>query len=518
MLVRNVPIWVLVFFLSSRTIVAQTPDLSEMIAESERSVVRIEVNGVDSKSQGSGFIVESNGLLVTNFHVLVGAEQAIVHFPSGSNYPIVGVKFLDPNRDIAIAKIDAVNLPVLKSASSLPRKGETVVGLGSPLGLSFTASNGIVSAIRTSQELRKELDDDEREGTWIQVNAALSPGSSGGPLVNSKGEYVAMSTLASSGVAQNINFGISVDDIRDAIKKASSRSLETLAATTAKMTMKDRKSGDRTSESIIKRKPIPASAFEAYVKATSEQTKGLMKQLVQEKKSIAEQLKEMKVGQEFIPPNFPPEVQIVRGHGKKSINWYFRNRNIKQQVITKAESRTSELAVALEAVTKGTPKDATLALATKFGPPLNPQKEGSIGFMSGAVVLHAFNKHDLIVTYQDVPYLMYMDSTAGLFPDEEIDPTAVFIAGTTVAPVQGSTVSITILQSVSDEDIRKEIFGKDSSAPRTWKSKDGKFSVEASFVSKNGAEVVLKKTADGKEIKVPLSKLSDVDLTFIGSK
>ncbi len=179
-------------------LLAQT-DLSEMIETSERSVVRIEVQGTRGESQGSGFIVESSGLLVTNFHVMAGAERAIAHFPNGEKFPITGIKLLDPDRDITIATIDASNLPVLKPAGGLPRKGEIVVGLGSPLGLSFTATNGIVSAIRTAEEMQKELGDSSRKGTWIQVDAALSPGNSGGPLVNAKGEFVAMSTLASSG-------------------------------------------------------------------------------------------------------------------------------------------------------------------------------------------------------------------------------------------------------------------------------------------------------------------------------
>ncbi len=495
---------------------AQTPDLADMIDQCERSVVRVEVSGADLKSQGSGFIVDSSGMMVTNFHVLAGAEIATVHFPNGSSYPILGVRHLDPNRDIAIAMIEGSDFPVLKGATGLPRKGETIVGLGSPLGLSFTASNGIVSAIRTAEELRKELDESDLEGTWIQVNAALSPGSSGGPLVNTRGEFVAMSTLASSGVAQNINFGISAEDIKAAVETAKTKPLQSLAASTAKAGKKESRKGGRAEDSLIQRKVVPPAAFESYVKATMEQMKALTKQMLADKKIYMDILKEMKAGQEFIPSTYPTEAQIVRGQNRKGFQWYFRDRTIKQQVIQKAEARAKELMEAIDVVNKGNEKDATYALATKYGPVLNPQQEGSIGFMAGAKVVHAFNKHDLIISFQDVPYLMYMDSTAGLFRDEEIDPTAVYVAGTTSAPVGGTTIAVTILQSVTDNEIRKTIFGEET--PRVWKSKDGKFSVEAILVSKTESEVVLRKKADGKEIKVPNSKLSDEDLQYLHSR
>ena len=496
-----------------RTLTAQI-DLSEMIATSERSVVRIEVHGARGESQGSGFIVESTGLLVTNFHVMAGAERAIAHFPSGTKYPITGIKLLDADRDIAIATIDATNLPVLKPASSLPRKGEIVVGLGSPLGLSFTATNGIVSAIRTADEMQKELGDSSRKGTWIQVDAALSPGNSGGPLVNAKGEFVAMSTLASSGIAQNINFGISVEDIREAIAKASTRPSESLATTTAKATMKDRDAPIRGD--AIGMRPVPTLAIAAYIQETRDAQKPLTKALAAEKKRQADQLKEMKAGQDFIPGNVPQDVQIVREQFKKNFRWYFRSANVKQQAIQKAESRTKELSTAYDAVNKGTPSQAMLALATKFGPLLNPQREGSLGFMTGATVLHVFTKNDLIVEYNDAPYLMYMDSTAGLFAGQEINPTVVFVAGTATAPVRGTTISITILQAVSDDVIQRQLgTAAATDLARQWKSKDGKFAVEATLVHSTDSEVILKRIDNGKEIKVPLSKLSDEDLQFI---
>ncbi len=278
--------------------------------------------------------------------------------------------------------------------------------------------------------------------------------------------------------------------------------------------MKDREAP--SSDEGIGKKTVPTTAIAAYIQETRNTQKQLTKALASEKKRQAEQLREMKAGQDFIPGNVPQEIQVVRERFKKNSKWYFRSANVKQQSIQKAESRTKELLSAYESVSKGTPSEALLALSTKFGPLLNPQQEGSIGFMAGATVLHTFTKNDLVVEYNDAPYLMYMDSTAGLFAGQEINPTVVYVAGTATAPVRGSTISITILQAVSDDEIQKHL-GRTSSTDvaRKWKSKDGKFAVDATLVTSTETEVVLKRIDNGKEIKVPLSKLSDEDLKFI---
>jgi hypothetical protein len=95
-----------------------------------------------------------------------------------------------------------------------------------------TATRGIVSAIRQGAELGSQ-----QQGTWIQVDAALSPGNSGGPLINASGQVVGMSTLASQGTAQNLNFGISVRDIAEALQKARTASTMALATGVGRVQM-----------------------------------------------------------------------------------------------------------------------------------------------------------------------------------------------------------------------------------------------------------------------------------------
>ncbi len=132
------------------------PELADVIERCEKSVVRIEVDGKRGASLGSGFVVNADGMMVTNVHVLAGANAATVIFPNGKTYKISGIYSVDRGRDICIAQIDAKELPVLPLAAELPRKGENVTALGSPQGLSFTATRGIISAIRPGEEMGRD--------------------------------------------------------------------------------------------------------------------------------------------------------------------------------------------------------------------------------------------------------------------------------------------------------------------------------------------------------------------------
>jgi S1-C subfamily serine protease len=196
----------------------RTEDLSSVITQSEKSVVGIVFKSDMGQGIGSGFIVKRSGILVTNAHVLADATQAMVVFEDGRTLPITERYHIDTARDICIAKIEGDSFQPIPIAKKLPKKGEQVIALGCPQGLTFSATRGIVSAIRESEEFR-DVVKSNANGTWIQVDAAISGGNSGGPLINTRGEVVAMSTLGSTGDAQNLNFGISNEDISEAIRK-----------------------------------------------------------------------------------------------------------------------------------------------------------------------------------------------------------------------------------------------------------------------------------------------------------
>ena len=155
---------------------------------------------------GSGFIVDRNGVILTNAHVVEGADEVRVKLPDRREFKgsIAGV---DPTTDIAVVKIDANNLPAVKIGDpSKVRVGEWVLAIGSPFGFENTVTAGIVSA--TSRSLP--------EGSYvpfIQTDAAVNPGNSGGPLFNLKGEVIGINSqiYSRSGGFQGIAFAIPID-------------------------------------------------------------------------------------------------------------------------------------------------------------------------------------------------------------------------------------------------------------------------------------------------------------------
>lgn len=156
---------------------------------------------------GSGMIINKDGYILTNNHVVATADKMTVTLNDGRQFPakLVG---RDTFSDIAVLKIDAPNLtPVTLGDSGKLRPGEWVIAVGSPLGFDHTVTLGIVSA------LSRKIPDLNSNLSFIQTDAAINPGNSGGPLVNLKGEVIGINT-AISGRGQNIGFAIPVNDLK----------------------------------------------------------------------------------------------------------------------------------------------------------------------------------------------------------------------------------------------------------------------------------------------------------------
>ncbi|MFT6791942.1 MAG: serine protease Do, partial [Cellvibrionaceae bacterium] len=160
----------------------------------------------DSRSMGSGFLISSDGYIVTNNHVIDGATEVTVRLIDRREYAanIVGV---DPQSDLALLKIDAEKLPFLKFADSDQLKvGEWVLAIGSPFGLDYSVSAGIISAIGRS------IPADGRQNyvPFIQSDVAINPGNSGGPLFNLDGEVVGINSqiYTRSGGSIGLSFAI----------------------------------------------------------------------------------------------------------------------------------------------------------------------------------------------------------------------------------------------------------------------------------------------------------------------
>jgi S1-C subfamily serine protease len=481
-------------------------EFADMIERCEKSVVRIEVDGNRGGGLGSGFIVRADGMLVTNVHVMAGARAATAIFPDGSSFKVTGIYSLDSARDICVAQIDATGLPELPLASGLPRKGESVAALGSPQGLSFSATRGIISAIRSGDELARDIGRNSLQGTWIQVDAALSPGNSGGPLINNRGEVVAMSTLASQGRAQNLNFGISVTDIRVAVAEAQGKSSRALADTVAKLDLDDARP---ESGEMIERGPVPIAALADYVELGRRSYSDLEKKLRREISAADKKLSELKRGQ----------VDSAVGAGQYAVRdtargdkYYFSSQRMKEEIVADQQSIVDELKKTRAGLAATLDNDSLFNLLWRFGPPVDPRAESTIGFLTNAVVVHPFNKHDVVITCDDVPFLLWVKSTSGLAAGQRVTSGPVFVAGTETVPLPDrGTMALTVLHAVTESELREALNGGDF---RTWTDSTGKFKVDAVAVEVTDSQVVLRKR-NGETVTVPLAKLSPEDLNFL---
>ncbi|MBJ2154778.1 DegQ family serine endoprotease [Variovorax sp. IB41] len=161
---------------------------------------------VPVRAQGSGFIVDPSGIIITNAHVVKDAKEVTVKLTDRREYraKVLGA---DAKTDIAVLKIDAKNLPVLALGNTKDLKvGEWVLAIGSPFGFENTVTAGVVSAKGRS------LPDDSYV-PFIQTDVAVNPGNSGGPLLNTRGEVVGINSqiYSRSGGYQGVSFAIPID-------------------------------------------------------------------------------------------------------------------------------------------------------------------------------------------------------------------------------------------------------------------------------------------------------------------
>ena len=162
---------------------------------------------VPQQGQGSGFILDKSGHILTNFHVVDGANRGIeVMLYNKRRYParVVGT---DKVHDLALLQIDAPELqPVTLADSSQLNVGQKVFAIGNPFGLSGTMTRGIISSIRSIRNQDGAPIEDA-----IQTDAAINPGNSGGPLLNSSGEVIGINTMiASNGADQSSGIGFAI--------------------------------------------------------------------------------------------------------------------------------------------------------------------------------------------------------------------------------------------------------------------------------------------------------------------
>ncbi|MFO1336978.1 MAG: Do family serine endopeptidase [Burkholderiaceae bacterium] len=165
--------------------------------------------GVPMHGEGSGFIVQPDGVVLTNAHVVNGAQEVVVKLTDRREYraKVLGV---DKATDVAVLKIDAKNLPwVPLPEAANPRVGEWVLAIGSPFGFENSVTAGVVSATRRSLP-------GDGYVPFIQTDVAINPGNSGGPLFNTRGEVIGINSqiYSRSGGYQGLSFAIPIDVVQ----------------------------------------------------------------------------------------------------------------------------------------------------------------------------------------------------------------------------------------------------------------------------------------------------------------
>ena len=168
---------------------------------------------------GSGFLWDSKGHIVTNFHVIYEADGIEVKLMDGKRYDatVVGA---DPDHDLAVLQINPTNLnisPLMIGNSSDLRVGQKVLAIGNPFGLDSTLTTGIISALdRTIQSMTKRYIHDV-----VQTDAAINPGNSGGPLLDSFGRLIGVNTaiISPSGTYSGVGFAVPVDTVNRIVTK-----------------------------------------------------------------------------------------------------------------------------------------------------------------------------------------------------------------------------------------------------------------------------------------------------------
>ncbi len=189
-----------------REVAAQADRVPQIVAANKAAVVLVITYDANNKplAQGSGCIVRSDGVIITNHHVVRNAQSITVKLSNGASFNAVGLLGQDEQVDLALVKVEGSELPTVKLGdSSAVKAGQAVVAIGSPFGLENSVSTGVIGGIR-----RLETGD-----VLLQITTPISQGSSGAPLFNMAGQVVGI-VRGTIPDGQNLNFAVPVNNIR----------------------------------------------------------------------------------------------------------------------------------------------------------------------------------------------------------------------------------------------------------------------------------------------------------------
>lgn len=533
---------------------AKERSIADLVEVVEPSVVRIDVTLKTGGGVGSGFVVAADGIVVTNHHVIAGAHKAVVSFRDGKTAPVVGTLALDAKRDIAVLKIGAKNLPALKLAEKFPRKGESVVTFGAPRGLSFAATEGIVSAIRQGEELKNYIKD--LPGTWIQTSAPISQGNSGGPLVNRQGEVVGANTMMLMR-GQNLNFAISAKDIGEKLAEGLKSEVVALEKGAAKE-IKSAKKGGRSNE--ISPQDISPANFDAFVDLGEQVRSVVVDELKKAVQIKRDKLKKLKAGRtDKRLKSRGKEFGIVKSKGIS--RYVYADAATKRNMVNRQRDSLKRAQDALGKYRKD--EQGLYDFLLTAGPPLRPTTVGDVGYVRALRVAQIIDEQEFHSFLGKARVAVRGKATQFLASGSIVPMGLMFIAGTEkYQTTKGHSVTILVIRELPTEYLKthmgivdepgdevsdeKESSGSEgetaketaaeedaddkessaaqpdktaesgedaapaASAMRVWKDKSGKKRIEAEFVSMKEGKVKLRK-ASGSLITVPIERFSDED-------
>lgn len=458
-------------------------DLAKLVAEIDPSVVTI---AISNRSLGSGFVVDPQGVVLTNYHVIEGAKDAVVVFPDKTTFKVEGFLGIEPKKDLALLKIQPgrKGLKALAVAQQPPAKGEKVYAFGAPMGLSGSVSEGIVAALRPGEEVRDtlktltsrdiyaEILGYDLDAQWLQTTAPISPGNSGGPLVNGRGEVVGINTWVHA-LGQNLNFALSAVHVKPMIAAAGA-AIHPLAEL-----------------------PKPRPQHQEGPKGDGKKTLVLWNQLndlkIDLNKKIAVQERKLK------------ENSIQVGTAARGI----------QGRLNKMASGRREQAKAYSAYAS---EIKTFEL------------EGVDLEFAAVAIAESHLAQQIAVVYQDFATVIAANSAEGAAVGEH----NIRVLGSRMTSLRTAQDVLRVnlanrynLKFPSLETVLKEgksetaAAGKDEaeapadlSAPRLWTDRTGNFQVRAKYAGKEDDKIKLEK-ADGTVIRVSLDRLSDADQEFL---
>jgi hypothetical protein len=485
--------------------------------------------------------VEADGIIATNHHVISGAKEATATFSNGEKAKVLGTLMMDPKRDIAIIKIEKSGLPTLNLAAELPRKGESVVACGAPRGLSFSYSEGIISAVRQGKEL-SEHDEEVMPGTWVQTTAPISPGNSGGPLVSRRtGEVVAANTLASlGGAAQNLNFSISSLDIADVLKKSKKKKLIALSDGAAKT-----KPARRKSKRVeVEAKDIPKEKIEQYVKKAQDSYKDA---LVDARRHVSDEREKLNGMKKGIIGTLALQ---AKGSGVKYVvipvrgraTYQFPDQKTKTEAIKEQQDALNEASEFLKKIED--PETGILTYLSKEGPELDPKSVGELGCVKEIPVLQIMDVDEFRSFLDRLPVTIRGIKTQTLASGTKLPGRLMYVCGTESYLTQIGVVNAYVLREVPEDILSEHLVAMgvikpsaarggnksttvagtsgrgttkiDQSEFRIWTDKTGKHRFEAKLLDHTTDSVVLK-GKDGRVLTVKLSSLSEDDVKHVKS-